>query len=161
MSQRIDSRKRNVYDTFVIRTFASAETEEFFRTGRARRLPPDIRARAVRRLLQVNAATELQVMTQHNGLPAVHPGEFLEEVLGGLEISQADFARALGVSKMRVSHIIHGTRPVTAEVALLFGKALGQTPEYWLNLQMDYDLKEAGARMKKQVRQVKLLHKAA
>jgi len=44
---------------------------------------------------------------------------------------------------MRITHIIHGRRPVTAELAFLIGKATGQTPEYWLNLQMDYDLKVA------------------
>lgn len=44
---------------------------------------------------------------------------------------------------MRVSHVINGARPVTAELALLFGRALGQSPQYWLNLQADYDLKMA------------------
>lgn len=48
--------------------------------------------------------------------------------------------RAIAVSPMRVSHVIAGSRPVTAALALLFGKALGQSPEYWLNLQRDHDL---------------------
>jgi antitoxin HigA-1 len=78
-----------------------------------------------------------------NGLMPIHPGEFLAEILEELEISQAQFARAIGVSPMRISHIIHGTRPVTAELALLFGRALGQSPQYWLNLQTTYDLKQA------------------
>jgi len=42
---------------------------------------------------------------------------------------------------MRISHVLHGTRPVTAELACRFGKAFGQTPQYWLNLQADFDLK--------------------
>jgi len=63
-------------------------------------------------------------------LPAIHPGEFLSEALGELNISQAEFARAIGVSPMRISHIIKGTRPVTAELALLFGRAFNQTPQY-------------------------------
>ena len=79
------------------------------------------------------------------GLPAIHPGEFLAETLEELGISQAAFARALGVSPMRISHVIKGTRPVTAELALLFGRALDQSPQYWLNLQADYDLKTAEA----------------
>lgn len=78
-----------------------------------------------------------------NGLPPIHPGEFLSETLEELGISQAAFARVIGVSPMRVSHVIKGTRPVTAELALLFGRALGQSPEYWLNLQGAYDLKSA------------------
>lgn len=76
-------------------------------------------------------------------LPAIHPGEFLSETLTEMGISQAEFARAIGVSPMRISHVIKGTRPVTAELALLFGRAFDQAPEYWLNLQTAYDLKVA------------------
>jgi len=78
-----------------------------------------------------------------NGLPPIHPGEFLAETLHELGISQAHFARTVGISPVRVSHIVNGSRPVTAELALLFGRALGQSPQYWLNLQMSYDLKIA------------------
>ena len=78
-----------------------------------------------------------------NGLPPIHPGEFLLEILQEMPVSQARLARALGVSAMRISHLAGGTRPVTAELALLLGKALGQSPRYWLNLQADYDLKLA------------------
>ena len=78
-----------------------------------------------------------------SGLPAIHPGEFLREILEDRALSQAEFARAIGVSPMRISHLAKGSRPITAELALLFGKAFGQSPEYWLNLQAAYDLKEA------------------
>jgi len=88
-----------------------------------------------------------------SGLPLIHPGEFLAEILGELGISQAAFARAIGVSPMRVSHVVKGARPVTAELALLFGKSLDQSPEYWLNLQSAYDLetarKASGRRLKR------------
>jgi addiction module HigA family antidote len=73
-----------------------------------------------------------------------HPGEHLKEMLDELGLSQSAFARAIGVSPMRISHVVKGTRPVTAELALLFGKVFGQSPEYWLNLQTAFDL--AGAR---------------
>jgi addiction module HigA family antidote len=73
-------------------------------------------------------------MIPENNLPPVHPGEFLKEILEELGVSQAGFARAIGLSPMRVAHVIKGTRPVTAEMALLFGKAFGQTPQYWINL---------------------------
>lgn len=79
----------------------------------------------------------------YSGLPAIHPGEFLTEILSELSLSQAQFARAIGVSPMRVSHIINGTRPVTAELALRFGRAFGQSPQYWLNLQAACDLRTA------------------
>ncbi len=89
-----------------------------------------------------------------NGLPPIHPGEFLRETLGELGVSQAQFARAVGVSRMRISHVVRGTRSVTAELALLFGRALGQSPQYWLNLQAAYDLKTAEHSLGKQLRAV-------
>lgn len=89
-----------------------------------------------------------------NGLPPIHPGEFLRETLEELGISQAQFARAISVSPMRVSHVVNGARPVTAELALLFGRAFGQSPQYWLNLQATYDLKTAEAAMGKQLKAV-------
>ena len=49
---------------------------------------------------------------------------------------------------MRVSHLLKGDRPVTAELALRLGRALGQSPQYWLNLQTAYDLKVAQVAMK-------------
>ncbi len=78
-----------------------------------------------------------------NGLPPIHPGEFLREILEEKGISQAQFARAVGVAPMRVSHIVKGTRAVSAEMALRFGRAFAQSPQYWLNLQAAYDLKLA------------------
>lgn len=87
-----------------------------------------------------------------SGLPPVHPGEFLREILEERGLSQAEFGRVVGVSPMRVSHVIKGTRPVSAELALLFGRAFSQSPQYWLNLQSAYDLKLAeraiGGRLK-------------
>ena len=89
-----------------------------------------------------------------NGLPRIHPGEFLRETLEELGVSQAQFARAIGVSPMRISHVVKGGRPVTAELALLFGRALGQSPQYWLNLQATYDLKTAEQSIGKRLRAV-------
>ena len=49
------------------------------------------------------------------GLPPIHPGEYLKEIIDELGITQADFARNTGLSTMKISHIIRGDRPVTAE----------------------------------------------
>jgi len=100
-------------------------------------------------------------MAIKNGLPPIHPGVFLKEVLDELGISQKAFAQAIDVSPMRVSHVVKGTRPVTAELALLFGKAFGQTPSYWMNLQTSYDLKTAEKALAQKVRQVQPLSQAA
>lgn len=89
-----------------------------------------------------------------NGLPPIHPGAFLREILLELALSQAQFARTIGVAPMRISHVINGTRPVTADLALLFGRALGQSPQYWLNLQAAHDLKLAERAMGTRLRAV-------
>jgi addiction module HigA family antidote len=94
-----------------------------------------------------------EVMTRKN-LTTIHPGEFLAETLGELGLSQAAFARAIGVSPMRISHVVKGTRPVTAELALLFGRAFEQSPQYWLNLQSDHDLEVAGTRIGSRLRAI-------
>jgi antitoxin HigA-1 len=92
-----------------------------------------------------------------NGLPAIHPGEFLHEILDELELTQTAFAQAIGVSPMRVSHLLKGQRPVTAELALRLGRALGQTPQYWINLQSAYDLKVAQVEWKDSLKAVREL----
>jgi addiction module HigA family antidote len=94
-------------------------------------------------------------MATKNGMPPVHPGEFLKEILEELDMSQNAFAKAIGVSAMRISHVIHGDRPVTAELAVLFGKAFDQTPQYWMNLQASYDIKTAEKFLAKRVLNVR------
>jgi addiction module HigA family antidote len=93
-------------------------------------------------------------MATKNGLPAMHPGEYLKEILEELHLSQNAFALSIGVSAMRVSHVVHGKRPVTAELAILFGKAFSQTPQYWMNLQAGYDLKVTEKAMSRRIKQV-------
>ena len=75
----------------------------------------------------------------------IHPGEHLVEILEELGISQYRLAKAINVSPRRVNEIVHGKRSVTADSALRIGKALGMSPEFWLNLQSMYDLEVARA----------------
>ncbi len=70
-----------------------------------------------------------------------HPGEILlEEFLVPLNVSQVAFAAHIGVPTQRVNEIVRGKRGVTPETAWLFAEALGTSPEFWLNLQTNYDL---------------------
>jgi addiction module HigA family antidote len=62
------------------------------------------------------------------------------QFLGPRNISQAKLARAMGVSRVVVNHIVHGRNAITAEMALRLGTALNTSPEYWLRLQADFDL---------------------
>ena len=99
----------------------------------------------------------MTAQTPINGLPPIHPGEYLREILEDMALTQAALAEAIGVSAMRVSHLLKGDRPVTAELALRLGRAFGQTPQYWLNLQSAYDLKVAQVEMKDSLKSVRAL----
>ena len=78
-------------------------------------------------------------MTKHRITP-VHPGIYLKELLDELKISRYRLAQDLGVPAMRINHVVHGKRPVTAELALRLGRYFGQSPRYWMNLQSRYDM---------------------
>jgi addiction module HigA family antidote len=74
------------------------------------------------------------------GVP-VHPGEILlEEFLRPLGLSQATLARHLGISLVRVNEVVKGKRGISAETAWLLAQAFGTTPQFWVNLQSNYDL---------------------
>ncbi|MEA3414644.1 MAG: HigA family addiction module antitoxin [Thermodesulfobacteriota bacterium] len=74
-------------------------------------------------------------------IPAIHPGEIMfEEFLKPMNISQNQLGRDLGVSPRRINEIIHEKRSITADTALRLGTYFGNSPSFWLGLQMDYDL---------------------
>ena len=70
-----------------------------------------------------------------------HPGEILlEDFLKPLGVTQVDFAAHIGVPLQRVNEIVRAKRGVSPATAWLFAGALGTTPEFWINLQVAYDL---------------------
>ena len=73
----------------------------------------------------------------------IHPGEHLDEILSELGVTQYRLAKTIGVPQIRIHEIVHRRRSVTADTALRLGKALGMTPDFWLNLQRMYDLDAA------------------
>ncbi len=78
---------------------------------------------------------------RNNKIPPLHPGEILlEEFLKPLNISQNQLGRDLGVSARRINEIIHGKRSITADTALRLARYFGNSPQFWLGLQIDYDL---------------------
>jgi antitoxin HigA-1 len=73
--------------------------------------------------------------------PPTHPGEMLlEEFLKPLAVSQSQFAIRLGVSFPRLNEIIRGKRGVTPDTALRLEQVLGMPADFWLGLQLDWDL---------------------
>ncbi|TDI46556.1 MAG: addiction module antidote protein, HigA family [Acidobacteria bacterium] len=82
-------------------------------------------------------------------LEPVHPGEvLLEEFLGPMGLSQNALARGIGVPPRRINEIVHGARRVTADTALRLGRFFRTSPEFWLGLQMDYELDTESDRLK-------------
>ena len=77
---------------------------------------------------------------------SVHPGEILKDELEELGVSQAVFARQIDVPPNRVSQIIAGKRSVTGDTALRFGHWFGVEPQFWLNLQSQFELATAERR---------------
>jgi len=75
--------------------------------------------------------------------PAIHPGEILKEELDEADISAAELARNLGVPHNRFTEIIRGSRSITGDTALRLAHWFGTTPQFWLNLQTQYDLRIA------------------
>lgn len=82
----------------------------------------------------------------------IYPGVFLRELLDELDLNQVRLAAAVGVSAMRISHIIKGSRPITAEMSLRLGLFFGQSPQYWLNLQTRYDMEYAMSNLLEKLR---------
>ena len=75
-------------------------------------------------------------------LTPITPGEILlEEFMKPFAINQRRLASHIDVPANRISQIIHGSREITADTALRLGKFFGIEPEFWLNLQMGYNLK--------------------
>lgn len=92
-------------------------------------------------------------------LAPIHPGLYLKELLDELGLSQYRLAHDIGVPAMRISHVVRGTRPLTAELALRLGRYFGQSSRYWINLQSRYDLDVAedavGRQVAREVRRCK------
>jgi len=76
-------------------------------------------------------------------LKNVHPGDILkEEFLEPLNISAYRLAKETYLDQTRISEIIHKKRKITADTALRLAKFFGNTPQFWLGLQNDYDIEE-------------------
>jgi len=82
-------------------------------------------------------------MVPRNRKPT-HPGEILlEEFLKPTGMSQVELAKKMGVPVQRVNMLINGKRDMTAETAILLSRVLKTSSEFWMNLQVTYDLYEA------------------
>jgi antitoxin HigA-1 len=81
-------------------------------------------------------------------IPPIHPGEvLLEDYLKPMGVSQHQLAMAMRVPSNRINGIVQGKRAITAETALRLSRAIGTSPDFWLNLQTSFDLRLAEERL--------------
>ena len=86
-------------------------------------------------------------------MPALHPGEMLrEEFMKPLGLSANALAIALRVPVTRISEIVRERRGITADTALRLARYFNMTPEFWMRLQMDYDLESAAGTQRAAIR---------
>jgi len=92
----------------------------------------------------------------------VHPGEILmEEFLKPMGISQYRLAHDISVPARRINEIVHGTRRITADTALRFGRYFGMSPQFWINLQSHYDLEVEADRLSSRLDREVHVHSAS
>ena len=84
----------------------------------------------------------------------IHPGEIMLGILEDERVSQADLARALGCPRKVVNEICTGKRGISAEMAVKLGKAFGQTADFWMSAQMNWELSQVDASASRKVKRL-------
>lgn len=77
--------------------------------------------------------------------PAIHPRVHLADELATIEMSGSQLAKALGIPTNRMTEVLRGRRGISADTALRLARWMGPTPELWMNLQRNYELRRAQA----------------
>ena len=87
-----------------------------------------------------------------NLISAPHPGETMrEDVLEPLGMSVNQLAKALGVTATRLNDVVRGRRGITADTALRLARYLGNSAEFWLGLQLEYDLRTTRQKRQREI----------
>ena len=95
-------------------------------------------------------------------LPNIHPGEILkEEFLDPFGISAYKFSKEIKIPQTRISQIIKGNRRITADTALRLSEFFGNSPQFWLGIQDDYDLEEERIKIEEELKQINRIVKAS
>ena len=91
-------------------------------------------------------------------IPNIHPGEILEEeFLKPMNITPYRLAKETYIPATRISEILKHRRRITADTALRFSKFFGNSPDFWLGIQMEYDLREEKGKIKKDIDSIKTI----
>ena len=88
-------------------------------------------------------------------LPNIHPGEILkEEFLDPFGISAYRLSKEIKIPQTRISQIIKGKRRITADTALRLSEFFGNSPQFWMGIQDDYDLEEERIKIEEQLKHI-------
>lgn len=102
-----------------------------------------------------------RAMKSRMKLPPIHPGILLWDELDEIGVSLNELARALRVPMNRISAIVNGKRAITVDTAMRLARYFGTAPQYWLNLQIAYDLEVAGEQIQARIEREVLPRTAA
>lgn len=100
-------------------------------------------------------------MAQGKRLPPIRPGELLGDELTEIGVSLNELGRARRVPMNRISAIVNGKRAITVDTAMRLARHFGTSPQYWLNLQIAYDLEVADREIRKKIEKEVLPRNAA
>ena len=93
-------------------------------------------------------------------LKNIHPGEILEqEFLEPMNITAYRLAKRINIPATRISQIIKGKRAITTDTALRFSKFFGNSADFWLGLQIEYELREEKIKKKDELDRILTIHK--
>lgn len=85
-----------------------------------------------------------------------HPGEYIRDELKAREMNQQELADKMGVGKAEISHLVNGRRDINAKTAVLLEHALGIDAEFWMSLQIRFDINLVKMKFQKAIRQSKV-----
>ncbi|MCB1146815.1 MAG: HigA family addiction module antidote protein [Leptospiraceae bacterium] len=91
-------------------------------------------------------------------LKNIHPGEILrEEFMIPLQITSYRLAKETNIQATRISQILHEKRSISPDTALRLSKFFGNSPDFWLGIQMEYELREQKSKIEKELNEIKTL----
>ena len=96
-------------------------------------------------------------------LDEIHPGEILQEdFMKPMGINARKLASDIDVSPSRISELVHGQRPITADTALRLGLYFSMEPRFWMNLQAEYDMRMATRNLQEKILpRIRVFHQAS
>ena len=89
-----------------------------------------------------------------NYITSIHPGLVLKDELEEIGVSQSEFARHIHVLPKTINEIINGKRGISPEMALSLSLALGASPQFWMNLQNNWELSRVNRQNFKEIRKI-------